>query len=220
MKKLLIAFLVILVLGAVVVAAGGYLLYRTAAPMISGARAYLEGFSELDSLERDITHRAPHVPPASGELSAAQVERFVRVQEHVRAALGQRAAELEEKYSHLTASRDGAPPPIGEVLSALRELSGVVLEARRYQVDALNREAFSPEEYSWVRGQVFQAAGIEVGRLLDLQKLDDAVRQAMRSTEPLSARLPLAQVPQKNRELVKPYLGRVDQWLPAAVFGL
>ena len=35
------------------------------------------------------------------------------------------------------------------------------MQARRYQVDALNQEQFSQAEYCWVRDRIFQAAGMK-----------------------------------------------------------
>ena len=220
MKKLLFGCLVIVILGAVVVAVGSYFLYRAASPLIEDARSYFEGMSQLDDLERQITNRSPYSGPASGELTDAQVQRFVRVQQHVRTQLGQRMKEIEEKYEYLRSTTDSKDVPFTELLGSLRDITGVYVDARRYQVEALNKESFSQDEYSWVRDRVFQAAGMEIGSRIDIEKLQDAIRNGT-GLEGISAdRLPKPNVPAKNRELVKPYVSQMDEWLPLVFFGL
>lgn len=219
MKKLLVGCLVILVLGGVILAVGSYFLYRAASPLIEDARQYVQGMSELDDLERRITNRASYTLPASGELTESQVQRFVRVQEHVRAELGQRFSQIEERYRRLNTG-DRQDVPFTELLGSLREIAGVYVEARRYQVDALNREAFSQEEYSWVRDRMFQAAGMEIGSRIDLGKLEEAVREQTGLEGARADRLPMRDVPAANRALVKPYVDRMDEWLPLVFFGL
>jgi hypothetical protein len=221
MKKLLVGCLVILVLGAIVLAVGSYFLYRAASPLIEDARSYLQGMSQLDELERQLTNRSPYAPPSSGELTETQVQRFVRVQSHVRTQLGQRINEIEEKYKYLKANSDSsAQVSFTELLGSLRDITGVYVDARRYQVEALNKEGFSQEEYSWVRDRMFQAAGVEIGSRIDIEKLQEAIRSGT-GLEGINAdRLPMRDVPAKNRELVKPYVNQMDEWLPLVFFGL
>lgn len=220
MKKLLLGCLVILILGVVAAVVGSYFLYRAASPLIQDARDYVQGMSELDDLERKISNQSSYTPPASGELTDSQVARFVRVQEQVRTQLGQRFAQIEERYRYL---KDGAPQndvPITELLGSLRDITGVYVDARRYQVEALNNQTFSQDEYSWVRDRVFQAAGVEIGSRIDLGKLQDAIRERTGVEGIRAEKLPMREVPAKNRALVKPYVARMDEWLPLVFFGL
>jgi hypothetical protein len=220
MKKLLVGCLVILVLCAVVVGVGGYFLYRAASPLIEDARSYLQGMSQLSDLEQQIVNKSPYTAPASGELTEPQVQRFVRVQQHVRGQLGQRFKEIEDKYEYLRSSSNNENVPFTELLGSLREITGVYVDARRYQVDALNKEGFSQDEYSWVRDRMFQAAGMEIGSRIDIEKLQDAIRNGTGIESINADRLPRPNVPAKNRELVKPYVGQMDEWLPLVFFGL
>jgi hypothetical protein len=221
MKKLLIGCLVIVVLGVIAAAVGSYILYRAASPLIEDARNYYEGMSQLPEIERQIENSSPHTPPASGELTEDQVQRFVRVQQHMRKSLGERMTAIEEKYKHLKAnSGSNAPVGITDLLSGLRDITNVYVDARRYQVEALNAERFSQDEYAWVRDRVFQAGGMEVSSRLDVEKLEEAVRRGT-GLEDLSAdRLPRPNVPAKNRELVKPYVDQMGEWIPFVFFGL
>ena len=221
MKKLLVGCLVVLVLAGIVAVVGGYMLYRAASPVIQDARNYLQTLSALGDLEKHIANRSAYTAPANGELTEAQVERFARVQTSVKAALGQRAREIEEKYKYLESNTpNDRQPTFGEVLNSLREIGGLFVQARRYQVDALNKESFSQSEYSWVRDRVFQAAGLEAVGRIDLKKLEEAARQNTGLTDLKAPELPKVDVPEKNRALVKPYLGSVDEWIPLAFFGM
>lgn len=220
MKKLLVGCLVILVLGAVVVTVGSYFLYRAASPLIQDARDYVQGMSELSELDRQIEKRSSYDPPASGELTETQVQRFVRVQEHVRAQLGQRMNEIEARYEHLRSNNSNEQVPFTELLNGLREITGVYVDARRYQVEALNKEGFSQDEYAWVRNRMFQAAGMEIGSRIDIEKLQDAIRNGTGLEGVRADRVPMPEVPARNRELVKPYVERMDEWLPLVFFGL
>ena len=221
MKKLLVGCLVIVVLGAILFAVGGYILYRAASPVIQDARNYLQSLSELGELDRAITNKSAYATPASGELTEDQVERFVRVQDTLKAALGQRMREIEEKYKYLKGhSSKDEQPSFTEVMSSLREIGGIFVDARRYQVEALNKEQFSQSEYSWVRDRVFQAAGVEAVSRVDLKALAEAARENTGMTDLKAPELPKVDVPEKNRALVKPHLGRLDEWIPLAFFGL
>jgi hypothetical protein len=222
-KKLLVGCLGILVLAAILFAVGGYILYRAASPVLDNARAYLSNLTKLNELDKEIVNQSAYTAPENGELTQAQVQRFARVQDSVKQSLGQRMNEIEEKYKRFKANTDNRQQPgIGDMVSALNDLAGVFTQARRYQVDALNKEKFSQAEYSWVRDRVFQAAGKEVVSRVDLKKMEDAIRNNTGGTVDIARAptVPMAPVPEKNRELVKPYLDRMDSWIPLAFFGL
>lgn len=221
MKKLLFGCLVIVVLGGIVAAVGAYILYRAASPLIEDARTYYQGMSQLSEIERQIENTSAYAPPASGELTEDQVQRFVRVQQQLRKALGQRMAAIEEKYQHLKSNSEShVPVAITDVLSGLRDITNVYVDARRYQVEALNVERFSQEEYSWVRDRMFQAAGMEVTSRIDVEKLEEAIRRGTGVEDIRADRLPRPNVPARNRALVKPYLEQMSDWMPLVFFGL
>jgi hypothetical protein len=222
MKKLLFGCLGILVLAGILFAVGSYILYRAASPLVDSARGYLSDLAKIGELDKDIVNQSAFAPPVSGELTQAQVERFARVQESVQKALGQRMNEIEEKYKRFKVNAEKREQPsMGELLSGLSGIANVFMQARRFQVNALNEEKFSQAEYSWVRDRVFQAAGKEAVSYVDLKQIADAVRDNTGVSVDTSRTpsVPLPVVPEKNRELVKPYLDRMDRWIPLAFFG-
>ncbi len=99
-------------------------------------------------------------------------------------------------------------------------MSKVYLDARRAQVDALNTEKFSREEFSWVRLRVYQAAGHR-GRGLRAACSSKRMIKGMASgAEVKVPDVELPDAPAKNRELVKPYAKQIMEWLAMASFGL
>jgi hypothetical protein len=221
MKKFLVGCLVVLVLGGVLVVVGGYFLYRAASPVIQDARNYLQGLATLGDLDKEIANQTTYAAPGTSELTEAQVERFVRVQDGVKGALGQRMKEIEEKYQYLKqTSGNEQTPSFTEVMNSLREIGGIFVDARRYQVEALNKEGFSQSEYDWVRARVFEAAGVEAVGKVDLKSIAEAARRNTGVEDIRAPEMPKINVPEKNRALVKPHLSRVDEWIPLAFFGL
>ncbi|MGE0043519.1 MAG: hypothetical protein AB7H88_19605 [Vicinamibacterales bacterium] len=229
MKKLLGGCLVAGLLLGAGLAVAGYFAYRAARPTLDSARAYLAGLSglgDLSAVEAELTRTEAYAPPATGELTADQVARFVRVQQHVRDALGARMDEIEAKYRNLKLNRDDAQAAsVADALRALGEVSRVVVDGRRFQVEALNRERFSRTEYEWVRARVYQAAGHELAGGLDLGQVERLARGGLADAgvavpDVRLPSVPLPEVPARNRELVRPVADRLGEWLPLAFFGL
>lgn len=225
MGRFAIGCLVGAVLLAAVVGGGAYVLYRAASPVMERVTGVTEGVRQMadaSEIESGLTNASPFDAPTSGELTAPQVERFMRVQEAVVAALGQRADAFGAKYKELTApGPDGRStvPTLPQLLSALSELSTIYLDARRAQVEAMNRDGFSRDEFSWVRVRVYQAAGLDVLRYdaRDLERLIAAMASGAR-LDPPDVRLPDA--PELNKALVAPHATRIARWLGMAAFGL
>ena len=86
MKKLLAGCLIVLVLGAVVVGVGAYMMYRAASPLIEDARNYMEGMSKLSELDRNIENKSEYTPPATGELTELRERHAALVHERLAAA--------------------------------------------------------------------------------------------------------------------------------------
>ena len=225
MKKLLAGCLVVVLLLVVAAGVGAYFLWRAARPVVDSAMEMASGASQLSEvvrLEDRLANTAPYTGPESGELTLEQLERFLRVQAHVKATLGTRAEAFREKYKELATTRpDGTevPPSLSQLLAGLSDLSQIYVAARRAQVDALNTERFSREEFSWVRLRVYQAAGIEVARY-DPRELEKLIATMATGAQVTAPEVDLPDAPAKNRELVKPHAAQLMEWLAMASFGL
>ena len=172
--------------------------------------------------DQKLVNTSDYAGPASGELTADQVQRFLRVQAHVKATLGARAEAFTEKYKELGTTRpDGTEVPrrCPSCSPGSATCRKVYLDARRAQVDALNTEKFSREEFSWVRLRVYQAAGIEVAGY-EPRELERMIKGMASGAEVKVPEVDLPDAPAKNRELVKPYAKQIMEWLAMASFGL
>ena len=112
-----------------------------------------------------------------------------------------------------------ATPSLSQLMAGLGDMSKVYLDARRAQVDALNTEKFSRDEFSWVRLRVYQAAGIEATGL-EPRELERVIQEKTSSAPVPMPTVNLPDAPAKNRELVKPYAKAIMEWLAMASFGL
>ena len=105
----------------------------------------------------------------------AQLDRYLGVQEQVRARLGTRVGEFERKYKSLLAKDTAALTDAPAIIAAYRDLAATYVDAKRAQVAALNDAGLSLEEYRWVRRQAYAAIGmplmeIDVGRIVEDMK--------------------------------------------------
>jgi len=163
MKKLAIGCVVLLVLGIGGIAAIPYVLSRISSMVTSAAEGLVAELSSLPELERAVERQGPYTPPASGEPTREQLERLVAVQQAVRNRLGSRAADLERRYQRLVTRRN-------HDLSDYREYAATYLEAKRAQVDALNRAGISLDEYRWTQAQAYAALGVPLADI-DLSRI-------------------------------------------------
>lgn len=169
MGKFLIGCLVVLVLIVGGGATVGYFMFLK--PGVDFAADVVRFGEEFQRLDRSIEDRSPHIPPADGRVSEQQFERFLAAQRRIRDRMETRLEELRDKYETLQAELDeqDAEPTIRQMAEAYRDLGDLLLEAKRAQVDAINRHEFSLAEYTWVRNQVYRAIGesVAVGGLGD-----------------------------------------------------
>jgi hypothetical protein len=174
MKKLLAGCLIVLVVACVGFAAAAYYAYRAMRPVIDNATTYMEKAQEVARLGEEITNKAAFMPPEAGELTQEQVERFVAVQTRVRAELGDRWGEIEEKSAEIKGKADANRNDwtLAEFTSVFSDIANIWVEARKAQVKALNVQKFSDEEYQWVRMRVYEAAGVQMAGSLDLSKIE------------------------------------------------
>ena len=222
MKKVLTGCLIVLVIAFIGFGVAGYYAFRWAQPMIQSTGDYLERARQMARLGDRVQNRVPYVPPASGELSATQVDRFVAVQTRVRDELGQRWAEIETKSAQLREKTQNNQRELtfAEFTSVLSDISNIYIEARRAQVDALNVQKFSDAEYTWVRNRVYEATGMEVASGIDMSKIEALARNSAMKTNVTLPDIKKPDVPEANIKLIRPHLEKLKAWIPLAALGL
>ena len=221
MKKVLAGCLVVVLIGVVAFGIALYFGYRAARPMFDGATAWMQQAKDMAAMPDKVENKAAFEPPASGELTEAQVRRYVAVHDRVRKALGPRWADLEAKARSFEdrAREGGRDLSLSEIGTMLMELRGVLAGAREAHVDALNAEGFSSSEYSWVRLRAYEAAGIEMAGSIDWSALQDLIKKGSDEVGVPTPSVPTPDIPARNRELVKPHIAGLKEWLPLTVLG-
>jgi hypothetical protein len=222
MKKVLAGCLIVLVIAAIGFAAAGYYAFRAMKPVIDNASSYLDKARVVDRLGAAIDNKTPFVPPANGELTNAQVERFLAVQTRVRSELGDRWEEIEQQSAAIRAraEKNSNDWTLAEFTKVFSEIGNIWIDARRAQVDALNVQKFSESEYQWVRKRVYEAAGVHLAGNMDLSMIEQLARDNIGKTGVELPPMDLPKVPEKNIELVKPHAGKIKEWIPMAALGL
>ncbi|RDI96746.1 hypothetical protein DV704_01460 [Meiothermus sp. QL-1] len=185
--------------------------------LIRPAQNLVGELRQIIVLDEGIQNQTPYRPPADQQLSQLQVERLLRVQQRVREGLGERYRQVEARLNQLARQQAGLPNlDYRAVLDLFRDSSALMVEAKRLQVEALNQEGFSREEYAWVRRQVYAALG------LGLPQLDpnEVLRQiAARDFNPRVA-LEKPEAPPANVRLVEAYRQELEAYYPFTWFGL
>jgi hypothetical protein len=216
MKKFAIGCGIVVLVLCVVGGIAGYVAYTK---FVKPMAATFTEFAQLSEIEKEVKNTASFSAPDTGELSEAMVSRFVKVQEAMQARLGTKMDQLKAKYDQIDKAMksERRQASFTEGLGALKDLSTIMVEAKRAQVEALNQAAFSIKEYEWVRQQVYAAVGI-VAAGFDVKDMKRIAEEA-RSGGSAEAK-EIGDVPERNKELVKPYEKKLQEWAPLAFFGL
>lgn len=218
MKKFAIGCGIVVVLFAAVGIGVSYWLFRKVTTTVGEFAA----LSEVPALERTVRNSTTFEPPASGELTADQVERLARVQTAVRQRLGQRFEEMRTKYkAFMEDKREATALDLPQLLSAYRDLASSWMDAKRAQVDALNAAQFSLDEYRWVRSQAYAALGLPIMEI-DVAKIVDDIKQG-KTTDVGRGRIigsagPSG--PEVNRTLIEGVKKQLEDNAALASFGL
>ena len=208
MKKILAGCLIVVIVAATGLATAGYYAYRAVKPVIDDASTYMEKAREVARLGEGITVKTPFEPPAKGELTQQQVERFIAVQTRVRSELNDKWTQIEQKSKEMREKAD--------FTSVFSDIANIWLDARKSQVKALNIQKFSEAEYEWVRRRVYEAAGVELAGSIDLSRIESLAGRGGVSIPDVT----LPRVPEKNIALVKPHVAQIKEWIAMAALGL
>lgn len=215
MKKLLIGCAVFVGLCMVGGAVGSYFLYHK-------VRTAIGGFTQLakvPEIERSVRNQAPYEAPASGELTKAQVERYYRVQQAIRANLGARGLQMQEKYKSLLAKKEATAIDAPQLVAAYSDLASGYVDAKRVQVQALNDAGISLGEYRWIRTQIYAALGFPMMDMDIAQMVENAKAGRQMSPPPRTMTIGPSG-PKVNQDLVKSHQKDFEDYAALAFFGL
>jgi hypothetical protein len=213
MKKWVIGCLGVLLICGVVGIGGMWYAYHRAKEYVSG----LTQFGDIPKIEEQVSNKASYSEPPNGELTADQVDRFMKVQEGLETKMGARLKELDTKYQALSKA-NGGKGSITETFGAISDLGSLIVEAKHTQVELLNANHFSVSEYNWTRQSIYSAIGVPM-----TGNFTEALKKAAEG-HPSSGDTPqdtiIGVVPEHNKQLVAPHAEKLRERAGWAFFGL
>ena len=215
MKKLVIGCLVVLALIAVGASVATYIVYQK-------VRSTVADFGEptkVPAIERSVRNQSSFTPPQSGEFTDSQIQRMLSVHQAVRAKLGERAKEFEQKYKTFLAKKEATALDLPQLVQAYRDLAALYVEAKQTQIDALNSAGFSLDEYRWVRHSAYMAIGMPLTEF-DVAQIIDAIRNGKDVQAPVTTMPFGPQGSEKNKALARPHQKALESYAGLAFFGL
>lgn len=219
MKKLAIGCGIVAVIGLIGAAIATYFVVNK----VQSTLSEFASLAEVPDIERGVANRAAFEPPAGGELTEAQVTRYVQVQQQVRAVLGARFEEFNVKYKDLSERMDRDQGTVLDgpaVINAYRDLARTYVEAKKAQVEALNAAAFSMDEYRWTRRQIYAALGVPIVDF-DISRVVEAVKAGRSPDETTRVEGAIGPSgPEANRALVEPHRKTLEDNAALTFFGL
>lgn len=205
MQKFLVGCLIVFV---VIVGAGGtagyFFVIKPAWEFAGGVQEFVQEYAELNE---QIERQDGFEPPEEGGITSEQFQRFLVAQRDMRQAMEGELGTLKERFESMQEKIDEEERDanIGELFTAYQGLGELLIEAKRVQVEALNRYNFSLQEYLYVRNQTYRALGQEVA----VASFGDQAPQ-MRSYE----------VPEEVVEMVSPHREELMEGYAFAWFGV
>jgi hypothetical protein len=161
MKKLAIGCGIVALLGII----GGAIATYYVVHKVTSTVADFAALGSIPDIEKQVQDTSVYSPPESGEFSDTQLTGLLAVQGAVRQKLGARFHDLDGKYRTLSESlkhRDATVIDAPAILAAYRDLARTYLDAKRWQVEALNAQHLSLAQYRWIRKQAYAAVGLPV----------------------------------------------------------
>jgi len=207
MKKFLIGCLGVILLVSIVGGILGYQFIYKPGKQFIGDLQQLEQITELD---KKINNHNSFSIPTDNLLTAEQVDRYINVQKMMEDSLESDFDILNEKYKDI--QYGGNVNDVRKFFATYSDMIRIVLNAKKSQVEALNSNNFSLDEYNWVKKQVLAAVGQNISSL-DLSKIADG------KSVPVKIALP-KDIPEQNVELLKKYKDNFEEYLGFAFFGL
>ncbi len=164
MKKALGGCLIVALL--LLVVGGGATWWFVLRPAWNAGNQFLQAanqITELAKLDGQVRNRASFTAPADGRISDEALNRFLATQRAIKDQVGPKLATLEAKYDKIADDKkaSGKDPGVTEMMQAYGDLFGLLHDAKKAQIDALNQQNLSLEEYRWIRTQAYVALAQE-----------------------------------------------------------
>lgn len=169
---------------------------------------------ELDRLNSQVKNQSAYVPPSDLRLTQRQVERFVAIQQKMKDSMEEEASAFQASIEELESKFKGTNVQLSprEAVRYWNDLSQMLVNVKRVQVEAINAEGMSLEEYRWVASQALAAMGMP-NVVMDITN----PKKMMEAGETQAEAIP---VHPDNAKLIMPYQELLSETLLFALFGL
>lgn len=159
MKKWLVGCLVTgLILLAVCGGAAYWFIWRPLSAAGGDIMGQVSDLKKLGEAEQSVKNQSSFTAPADGKLTAAQVTTFIAIQQTISDKMGPDFALMEEKYKKMDQmNNNSSDPSLKDVMGGVADLTKLMAKAKQAQVEGLNAQNMSMEEYRWIRDQVSTA---------------------------------------------------------------
>ena len=217
MKKFAIGCLVVFVL---VIGIGGFFAYRYVIKPSMDVYQGVQQLTDLNELNDSILNQNIFNIPTNNELTETQVADYVGILRFMREDLRDEYETLKTEFTSLDNISGNIFGNIQNITAMSQDLIGTVKEAKLSEIKAINEANYSFEEYTWVRERVLEAAGLgassfgidQLTQLAEQAGIEQAgIKQDSSQTlqnleDEIQSNLDVANVPQKNIDLVQPYV--------------
>ena len=231
MKKFAIGCGVVLLILMIGGGFAAWYAYRKASGMFADAKSKFDstvaGFTELGKvpdIERTVRNATPYSPPSSGEITSAQLTKYLAVQAQVRQTLGDRFKVLNDRHQALIErlnKQQQSALDLPEIVETYKDLAVLYVQGKQAQAHALNVEGLSLSEYRWIQAQASAAIGMPV-MTMDVAKTIEDFKEGRgvdQSQRPVT--LPAGPSgPEANKALVAPHQKALEDTAALAFFGL
>jgi len=160
MKKWLIGCLVTGFILVVLVCGAAYLfIWRPLSAAAGGdVMGQVNDLKKIGEAEQAVRNKSSYTAPVDGKLSQAQVTAFIAVQQMISDKMGPDFAVLEEKVKKMNEMENqSAEPDLKDIMGGIADMTKLMAKAKQVQVEGLNAQNMSMEEYRWIRDQVSSA---------------------------------------------------------------
>ncbi|GGR90909.1 hypothetical protein [Deinococcus sedimenti] len=181
--------------------------------VIQPARSFLANWqtppAQTQSQGGTVTPPAP-TGNVTGELTKADVQKFVRVRRQVQQAMGSSFTGVQQVWTDI---QSGQNPNLFQMMTVLREVGGSVGAARQAQAAALTQQKMSAERYAVVRTGVNRALGLpsidfsQAAQAIQSGQLPDLNRDVQTGTA-------------QERALVQPFQKELTETVALGLLGL
>lgn len=178
---------------------------------------------EINQVNERIENRDAYHSPQPGRLDPSQVDRFVAVQRRISDRLEERIALLQAQYEEVGEEWQDRDPALREVITAWGDVLQLYADAKTIQVEALNEQGFSLDEYRYVRQHFYHALGFDL-LPYNIDAIAAAVGEQTTDLNMDEFQIRRQEIPEEtlrhNRELVSDHAETAEEWLLFSWWGL